>query len=304
MCSKIKGLHQNQRNLMSKALKILITSQKGGVGKSTVSANLAAYFAYISGKKTSLIDFDHQATSGKWVKKAYPIGINCQTVDLPNAKGSGVALLKAKESLRKSVETMEVVIADLTWADVLPPDFLFEFDLVLVPSSLSRVELDSTLEFVNRFSFVFNSRMRNPPKLVIVPSRVDNLQTYEGIFSKSFNAGFFLSPPVMYSNSAGEFFGNEFFVMTTNEEIRENFLDFGRSIEQLGQTEADIRQASKHGALTQKVSGSILDRFRAVRNSTPEPVQRPAVNDSTRMPVARSRIKAAIPSFLMMGRDG
>ena len=78
---------------MSKALKILITSQKGGVGKSTVSANLAAYFAYISGKKTTLVDFDHQATSGKWVKKAYPIGIHCQTVDLPNAKGSGVALL-------------------------------------------------------------------------------------------------------------------------------------------------------------------------------------------------------------------
>ena len=104
---------------MSKALKILITSQKGGVGKSTLSANLAAYFSYISGKKTSLVDFDHQATSGKWVKKAYPIGINCQTVDLPNAKGSGVALLKAKEALRKSVETMEVVIVDLTWTEQL-----------------------------------------------------------------------------------------------------------------------------------------------------------------------------------------
>jgi len=196
---------------MSKALKILITSQKGGVGKSTVSANLAAYFSYISGKKTTLIDFDHQATAGKWVKKAYPIGIDCQTVDLPNSKGSGIALLKAKEALRKANEVREVVITDLTWNDVLPPDFMFEFDLVLVPSSLSRVELDSTLEFVNRFSFIFNSRMKKPPKLVIVPSRVDNLQTYESIFSKSFNAGFFLSPPVMYSTSANEFFGTEFF---------------------------------------------------------------------------------------------
>ena len=290
---------------MSKALKILITSQKGGVGKSTVSANLAAYFAYISGKKTTLVDFDHQATSGKWVKKAYPIGIHCQTVDLPNAKGSGVALLKAKEALRKAVETMEVVIVDLTWTDVLPPDFLFEFDLVLVPSSLSRVELDSTLEFVNRFSFVFNSRMRNPPKLVIVPSRVDNLNTYEGIFSKSFSAGFFLSPPVKYSTSAGDFFGNEFFVMTSNQEIRENFLDFGRSIEQLGQTEADVRSASKQASLTHKVSGSILDRFRAVRNSTAEPtIKRPVPNETTPPGVApRSRVKSAIPSFLMMGRD-
>jgi cellulose biosynthesis protein BcsQ len=288
---------------MSNALKILITSQKGGVGKSTVSANLAAYFSYISGKKTALIDFDHQATAGKWVKKAYPIGIDCMTVDLPNAKGSGIALLKAKEALRKCVDTMEVVITDLTWTDVLPPDFLFEFDLVLVPSSLSRVELDSTLEFVNRFSFVFNSRLRNPPKLVIVPSRVDNLQTYESIFSKSFNAGFFLSPPVMYSTSANEFFGTEFFVMTTNKEIRENFIEFGRSIEQLGEIEADLKLNTRQNALTHKVSGSILDRFRAVRNSSENPSVRAAANDSARIKPG-GRIKAVIPSFLMMGRDG
>ncbi len=287
---------------MSKALKVLITSQKGGVGKSTVSANLAAYFAYISGKKTTLIDFDHQATAGKWVRKAYPIGIDCQTVDLPNAKGSGIALLKAKEALRKANECREVVITDLTWNDVLPPDFMFEFDLVLVPSSLSRVELDSTLEFVNRFSFVFNSRLKKPPKLVIVPSRVDNLQTYESIFSKSFNAGFFLSPPVMYSASANEFFGTEFFVMTSKKEIRENFLEFGRSIEQLGESEADLRLAKKQAPLTPKVSGSILDRFRAIRNAEAEVPARMAANDSAR-PKASSRIKSVIPAFLTMGRD-
>jgi cellulose biosynthesis protein BcsQ len=286
---------------MSKALKILITSQKGGVGKSTVSANLAAYFSYISGKKTSLIDFDHQATAGKWVRKAYPIGIDCQTVDLPNAKGSGIALLKAKEALRKANQTREVVITDLTWTDVLPPDFLFEFDLVLVPSSLSRVELDSTLEFVNRFSFVFNSRMRQPPKLVIVPSRVDNLQTYESIFSKSFSAGFFLSPPVMYSASANEFFGTEFFVMTSNEAVRENFLEFGRSIEQLGDIEADLRQSTRQPALTHKVSGSILDRFRAIRNASDNAPVRMAANDS-KTPRGL-RIRSVIPSFLTLGRD-
>lgn len=285
---------------MSKALKVLITSQKGGVGKSTVSANLAAYFSYISGKKTTLIDFDHQATAGKWVRKAYPIGIDCQTVDLPNAKGSGIALLKAKEALRKANECREVIITDLTWNDVLPPDFMFEFDLVLVPSSLSRVELDSTLEFVNRFSVVFNSRLKKPPKLVIVPSRVDNLQTYESIFSKSFNAGFFLSPPVMYSASANEFFGTEFFVMTSKKEVRENFLEFGRSIEQLGVSEADLRLAKKQAPLTPKVSGSILDRFRAIRNAEAEVPARMAANDSTR-PKA-SRIKSVIPAFLM-GRD-
>ena len=59
---------------MSATLKILITSQKGGVGKSTVSANLAAYFAHTAGKSTALVDLDHQATAGKWVRSAAPIG--------------------------------------------------------------------------------------------------------------------------------------------------------------------------------------------------------------------------------------
>ncbi len=284
---------------MSKALKILITSQKGGVGKSTLSANLAAYFSYISGKKTSLVDFDHQATSGKWVRRAYPIGIECHAVDLPNAKGAGIALLKAKEALRKASDRREVVVTDLTWTNVLPPDFLFGFDLVLVPSSLSRVELDSTLEFVDRFSFVFNSRLRPPPKLVIVPSRVDNLETYRSIFEKSFSASFFLSPPVMYSASANEFFGNQFFVMASETDIRENFIEFGRAIEQLGDAEADLRLSSPRPALVHKVSGSILDRFRAVRHSSeamPEPVVR---KDSPR----GMRLKSVIPAFLTLGRE-
>ncbi len=106
----------------------------------------------------------------------------------------------------------------------------------------------------------------------------------------------------MYSTSANEFFGTEFFVMTSHQEIRENFIEFGRSIEQLGDIEAQMRQSGKQNALTHKVSGSILDRFRAVRNSSQNPAVRAAANDSAR--VKPGRIKSVIPSFLMMGRDG
>lgn len=286
---------------MSKALKILITSQKGGVGKSTISANLAGYFAGFSGKTTSLIDFDHQATSGKWVSSAAPIGIECHAVDLPNAKGSGMALLKAKEALRKASAAYEVVITDLTWTDVLPPDFLFEFDLVLVPSSLSRVELDSSLEFVNRFSFVFNSRLRRPPKLVIVPSRVDNLQTYREIFGRSFSAGFFLSPPVMYSASASEFFGSDYFVLADDPVVRTNFLDFARSVEQLGDAEANPLVIPPRLGLSQRVSGSILDRFRALRHAGAEAEEGPLVKETGRLP--SPRLKSVLPAFLSLGRD-
>jgi cellulose biosynthesis protein BcsQ len=284
-------------------LKILITSQKGGVGKSTLSANLAAYFCHTKGKKTALIDFDHQATSGKWVKKAYPIGIHCNTVDLPNYKGPGIVLLKAKEALRKGVENHQVVVADLTWTDVLSPEFLFEFDLVLVPTSLSIIELDSTLEFINRFSFIFKSRMRQPPKLVLVPSRVDDFETYEAIFTRSFNTSFFLAPPVMYSESANNFFGSEFFVLTTNQEVRENFMTFARAIDELGENEMEDRQGPRRSEFNPKLSGTVLDQFRAMRNSQePDTLVEKNPESEAKQGVSK-RLMSAIPTFLINKRD-
>jgi cellulose biosynthesis protein BcsQ len=282
---------------MNSPLKILITSQKGGVGKSTLSANLAAYFAYIAGKKTSLIDFDHQATSGKWVKKAYPIGINCTTVDLPNSKGSGITLLKAKEALRKNVEDNSVVISDLTWTDVLPPEFLFEFDLILVPSSLSWVELDSTMEFINRFSFIFNSRMRNPPKLAIVPSRVTSLDNFKATYDAVFNEGFVLAEPVMHVPEIDDVFGSDYFIASEKLEAKENFLQFCRSVEDLAETGLNPRLNVKELTFQHKVSGSVLDRFRAIRNSSQTPLLREAVIED--LP-AVAQIQVQIPSFLTM----
>ena len=284
-------------------LKILITSQKGGVGKSTLSANLAAYFCHTRGKKTALIDFDHQATSGKWVKKAYPIGIHCNTVDLPNYKGPGIVLLKAKEALRKGVENHQVVVADLTWTDVLSPEFLFEFDLVLVPTSLSIIELDSTLEFINRFSFIFKSRMRKPPKLVLVPSRVDDFETYESIFTRSFNTSFFLAPPVMYSESANNFFGSEFFVLTTNQEVRENFMTFARAIDELGESEMEDRQGPRRSEFNPKLSGTVLDHFRAMRNSEETDTLIEKNPESEAKQGVSKRLMSAIPTFLINKRD-
>ena len=284
-------------------LKILITSQKGGVGKSTLSANLAAYFCHTRGKKTALIDFDHQATSGKWVKKAYPIGIHCNTADLPNYKGPGIVLLKAKEALRKGVENHQVVVADLTWTDVLSPEFLFEFDLVLVPTSLSIIELDSTLEFINRFSFIFKSRMRQPPKLVLVPSRVDDFETYESIFTRSFNTSFFLAPPVMYSESANNFFGSEFFVLTTNQEVRENFMTFARAIDELGESEMEDRQGPRRSEFNPKLSGTVLDQFRAMRNSEETDTLIEKNPESEAKQGVSKRLMSAIPTFLINKRD-
>jgi chromosome partitioning protein len=47
---------------------VLVASSKGGVGKTTLSTNLAAHFA-LDGKPTVLVDADRQASSTHWAQK-------------------------------------------------------------------------------------------------------------------------------------------------------------------------------------------------------------------------------------------
>jgi len=47
---------------------VLVASSKGGVGKTTLSTNLAAHFAN-AGKRTVLVDADRQGSSRHWAEK-------------------------------------------------------------------------------------------------------------------------------------------------------------------------------------------------------------------------------------------
>ena len=145
--------------------------------------------------------------------------------------------------------------------------------------------------------------MRQPPKLVLVPSRVDDFETYEAIFTRSFNTSFFLAPPVMYSESANNFFGSEFFVLTTNQEVRENFMTFARAIDELGENEMEDRQGPRRSEFNPKLSGTVLDQFRAMRNSEdPDTLVEKNPQSEAKQGVSK-RLMSAIPTFLINKRD-
>ena len=69
------------------AFKILVTSQKGGVGKSTLSANLVAYLSRTLGLGVTLIDWDPHGSSSTWLNQAPYVGAVVQHLSLPVDQG-------------------------------------------------------------------------------------------------------------------------------------------------------------------------------------------------------------------------
>ncbi len=256
------------------AIKVLVTSQKGGVGKSTLSANLAAYLSLHGGMRTALLDFDHQATSSTWLRRCGDSRVRVFPVDILSLTSSGLSVLKSKEALRVACLDTDVVISDLTWVDTLPPSFFLDYDLILIPASLSGIELDSLHDFFERFANIFNSVRQRVPQIVVAPNRLNDIDHYNEIFSESgFPVRFHLLSPIMYSKAAQDCFGKRFLFSTVDLSLRNAFLQVCTEVKQI--LEPLMLRASqgvtvqRQGLSPHKVKQSVLDRFvagRAVRN--------------------------------------
>lgn len=279
---------------MVKTHKILITSQKGGVGKSTLSVNLAAYFNKYTKAKAALVDLDHQATSSKWLNGVTDHILKESAYHLEKGVSTGITSLNIARILRNASQASDVVVTDLTWTDQLPKEFFFDFDFLLVPCSLSSVELDSTVNFLERISHIINSKIKKPPALVIVPSRIRGAEDYSRMLRRTFNFEFYLSPPVTYSAEVQDYFCNTFLFDSTSEEIKKNFIEFARSIEALIVNHEVESSQRKIPISSSRDSGTVLDRFLLSRSTFKN---QPKIADQKEISSTILRAQS-IPSFL------
>lgn len=184
-------------------MKILITAQKGGVGKSTLAASLAANFAAQAPEQGAcLLDLDPQATASQWVQQQPRPGLYALHSMAMAQRDANVAVLQIKQALRAAEREAPLVVADLTWGRFLPHALLLEFDAVVVPVSPATLELQSTQAFLRDCATVFNSMEAAAPQLVVVPYRVHTQQAGEVLAQQlALPMQYELTPPVAFDLS-------------------------------------------------------------------------------------------------------
>ena len=224
------------------AFKILVTSQKGGVGKSTLSANLVAYLSRTLGLGVTLIDWDPHGSSSTWLNQAPNVGAVVQHLSLPVDQGGNRPIFEARLQMRRAASECDILVCDLTWSDSLAGELMFEFDMVLVPTSVSEIELAATSGFLSRNRWVFDSATARRPMLVVCPTRVLNEQLNSDVFTKQrFPVSFMLAPPILEAQSARDLFERGY-LMDARDIGGESFREFGEAI----CAAREIRMAQAH----------------------------------------------------------
>jgi chromosome partitioning protein len=141
---------------------ISVTNLKGGVGKSTISRNLAAYFAS-KGVKVCLVDTDiEQRTTCDWAERR-----------ADTAQYIPVFPMTSLQTLPKDVENHEndgyqlVIVDGVPQLDKVATRTILISDLLLIPITPSIDDIKSFERFLSRFEEVKAHRDSIPAYIVL-----------------------------------------------------------------------------------------------------------------------------------------
>ena len=162
-------------------MKIGITNLKGGVGKSTITQNLAVCFAHL-GFKTVIVDTDTNQNSLSW--------FGARDKDLPNINVVGVS---ESEALNKSVDNLhqdyDLVLIDGTPnLSKMATRIILASDILLIPIRPSAQDFRTMDEFFKRYEDA--KEFRNAiPAFFILNEFSEQKKVHDGI-SKQIESSF------------------------------------------------------------------------------------------------------------------
>ncbi len=154
-------------------MKIGITNLKGGVGKTTVSINLAVCLAH-AGNKVCIVDTDVNQTSLKWY--------GARDNNLPEVSVLGAIDAKAlNKAVDKLHETFDIVIIDGTPSlSEMTTRIIVASDLLIIPIRPGANDFRTMDEFLSRYQTVKEFK-ENIPAYFLLNEFTDRINVHKTI---------------------------------------------------------------------------------------------------------------------------
>lgn len=149
-------------------LTILVINSKGGSGKTTLTTNLASYYA--SRKiKTTIVDYDPQGSSLQWLR-ARPVHLhNIHGANAAPAKGGGH--LQSMQGWFPNDTEVLILDAPAGASGLLLKDLVRRSNYILIPVAPSPIDIRATADFIKDLLLVGGART-SKVKIAVVANRV------------------------------------------------------------------------------------------------------------------------------------
>lgn len=145
----------------------LVINSKGGAGKTTVSTNLASYFAANSIPAT-IMDYDPQGSCINWLRLRTPAQGKIHGANAAPQKAGGLRSL----AMHVPADTRQLIIdAPAGASGLLLQDMLARAHCILVPVQPSAIDIHATANFIRDLLVIGRLRTRNV-RLAVVANRV------------------------------------------------------------------------------------------------------------------------------------
>jgi len=135
----------------------VVMNAKGGVGKTTIASNLASFFA-VRGVPTTIMDYDPQGSSLRWLKQRPPEAPPIHAADGAPKKGNG--LKKIGRFIPRDTQQL-ILDAPAAPTRLLMQELLDRSQAILIPVAPSKIDIHATANFIKELLLITCVRHRD-----------------------------------------------------------------------------------------------------------------------------------------------
>lgn len=149
-------------------LTVLVINSKGGSGKTTLSTNLASYYASKK-NKTALMDYDPQGSSLQWLKLRPD---NAEKIHGANgAPPKGAVIQRSSQAWIPSGTEVLIIDAPAGTKGLLLQELVRKANFIIIPVAPSPIDIHATADFIKDLYLTGGVRS-STAKIAVVANRV------------------------------------------------------------------------------------------------------------------------------------